>query len=54
MMRPLTDRCLQQLVYRAYAIEFALKFLMVAEIFKGLEVAPFTLRIGPFTPLYRA
>jgi hypothetical protein len=36
-MRPLTDRCLQQLVYRAYAIEFAFKFLMVAEIFKGIR-----------------
>jgi hypothetical protein len=43
---------LRQLVYRAYAIEFAFKFLMVAEIFKAISrLAPFPLRIGP---LYRA
>jgi hypothetical protein len=40
---------LRQLVYRAYAIEFAFKFLMVAEIFKAISrLAPFPLRIGPF------
>jgi hypothetical protein len=49
-MRPLTDRCLHQLVYRAYAIEFAQ--IPHGEIFKAISrLAPFPLRIGPFTPL---
>jgi hypothetical protein len=46
------DRCLQQLVYRAYAIEFAFKFLMVAEIFKAISrLAPFPCASALYTTI---
>jgi hypothetical protein len=43
---------LAQLVYRAYATELALKLFMTAENSRGISrLAPFTLRVGPFTTI---